>query len=117
MKNVLKLNKEDFAINMPNIKYWLLLAFCFFPYLNILRLPTDTQPNALLVAILILIVNGKKKIPAYYILFFILFYVAFIMLLLSNFEMNAILSFSNYTSVLVVPLAVYFTLKHFNGLG
>lgn len=105
------------GIKTNQVKYWLLLFFCFFPYLNLLRLPTDTQPNALLFSIPILLVSLRKKFPSYYLLGFLLFAVAFITLLLSNLDFGSILSFSNYVSVLVVPLAVFFTLKFFGGLS
>ncbi|MEO5911182.1 MAG: hypothetical protein ABIP95_09865 [Pelobium sp.] len=107
----------NYSVKTKSIKYWLLLILCFFPFLNLLRLPTDTQPNALLLSIPILLISLRKKFPSYYLLGFFLFLVAFIMLLLSKLDFGAILSFSNYVSVFIVPLAVFFTLKFFNGLS
>lgn len=104
-------------IKTSHLKYWLLLFFCFFPFLSLFRLPTDTQPNALLFSIPILLVSLRKKFPSYYLLAFLLFIIAFLILLLSNLNFGSILSFSNYVSVLIVPLAVFFTLKFVKGLS
>jgi hypothetical protein len=111
------LKRLNYSIKSSHFKYWLLIFFCFFPYLNLLRLPTDTQPNALLFSIPILLISVRKKFPSYYLIGFLLFSVAFITLLLSNLDFGSILSFSNYVSVMVVPLAVFFTLKFFGGLS
>jgi hypothetical protein len=100
-----------------NIIYWLLLIFCFFPYLNILRIGTDTQPNALFIAVLILIKSYNKKIPVYYLLSILIFITSLVIFLISNFTKGSLLSFSNYTSFLIVPLAVYYTLDYNKGLS
>jgi hypothetical protein len=101
----------------PNIKHWLLLVFCLLPYISVLRLGTDTQPNALIFSVLILIVNYRKGLPKLSILYFIVFYGAILVFLLSERNFRAFLSFSNYMSILLVPLAVYITLKRFHGLS
>jgi hypothetical protein len=110
-------NSLNISIQPQNFKYWLLIIFCFYPYLNLLRLGSDTQPNALIVALFILFYNLKNKIPTYYLLTFIVFFSAIIMFVNSQIVMGSILSFSNYISVLFVPIAIYFTLKHFKGLS
>jgi hypothetical protein len=109
--------KTKVSLKVDNVKYQLLIFFCFFPFLSILHLPTDTQPNALLFSIPILMVSLGKKFPSYYLLSFFLFLVAFVALILSNLDFVSILSFSNYVSVAIVPLAVFFTLKHIGGLS
>ncbi len=105
------------TIKTDHVKYWLMLFFCFFPFLNLLRLPTDTQPNALLFSIPILLASLRKEFPSYYLFAFLLFLVAFITLLLSKLDLGSILSFSNYVSILIVPLAVFFTLRYLGGLS
>lgn len=100
----------------PNIKHWLLLVFCLLPYISVLRLGTDTQPNALIFSVLILIVNYKKGLPKLSIFYFVVFYGALLVFLFSELNFRAFLSFSNYMSIVLVPLAVYITLKRFNGL-
>lgn len=111
------LERLNYSFKTSHFKYWLLIFFCFFPYLNLLRLPTDTQPNALLFSIPILLISLRTKFPSYILISFLLFSVALITLFLSNFDFGSILSFSNYVSVLIVPLAVFFTLKFFGGLS
>jgi hypothetical protein len=113
----MKLESLNYTINTKYFKYSLFIFLCFFPFLNILRLPTDTQPNALLFSIPILLVNLRRGFPSYYLIGFLLFLVALIALLMSNLDFRSILSFSNYVSILVVPLAVFFTLNFFGGLS
>jgi hypothetical protein len=114
MKNVFI---SSFRLNLSEFKYWVLLFFCFFPYLNLLRLGTDTQPNALIFAFYILLININKSIPKHYLITIIVFIIALIILLVSGFSLSSILSFSNYSSILIVPIAVYFSLKKLNGLS
>jgi hypothetical protein len=110
-------NLLNISIKPQNFIFWLLIIFCFYPYLNLLRLGSDTQPNALIVALLILFFNLKKKIPTYYLLTFIIFITALIMFLTSKMVMSSFLSLSNYVSILIVPLSVYFTLQYLKGLN
>ena len=117
MKNFLLLDNSQASIKVVEIKYFLLLIFCFFPYLNIFHLGTDTQPNALIFAVLILLANPKKKLPRNILYFIIVLYVAVIMLLLSSLSFRSFLSFSNYLSILVVPIAVFLTLQRYKGLS
>jgi hypothetical protein len=104
-------------INIVDLKYWALLFFCFFPYLNLLRLGTDTQPNALIFALYIFLININKAIPKNHLVTFTVFFISVFILLISGFSVSSILSFSNYCSILIVPIAVYFSLKKFNGLS
>lgn len=114
MKNIFL---SSIKINVSDFKYWALLFFCFFPYLNLLRLGTDTQPNALIFAFYIFLININKSIPKNYLITIIVFFIAVMILLISGFSLNSILSFSNYSSILIVPIAVYFSLKKLNGFS
>ena len=115
----MKIPHDVFSVKIKtgHLIYWLLLFLCFYPFLNIFRLPTDTQPNALLFSIPILLLSLRKKFPSYYLLGFLLFAVAFITLIFSNLNFSSFLSFSNYVSFLIVPLAVFFMLKFFGGFS
>jgi hypothetical protein len=95
----------------------MILFFCFFPYLDLLHLPTDTQPNALIFSLPVFFFLIHKKIPTYYLISFLLFIVAGLIFISSDFEFGSFLSFSNYFSVLVVPVTVFFVLKTINGLS
>ena len=114
MKNIFL---SSIKISVSDFKYWALLFFCFFPYLNLLRLGTDTQPNALIFAFYIFLININKSIPKHYLITIIVFVIAIMILFISGFSLNSILSFSNYSSILIVPIAVYFSLKKLNGLS
>lgn len=114
MKNI---SLSSIKINVADFKYWALLFFCFFPYLNLLRLGTDTQPNALIFAIYIFLININKAIPKNYLIPFVVFLIALVIFIISGFNISSVLSFSNYCSILIVPIAVYFSLKFFNGLS
>ena len=41
------------TIKYKDIKYYIYIFICFFPFLSILRLQTDSQPNALIFSIII----------------------------------------------------------------
>lgn len=106
-------------IKKSDIIYWFFLTICFFPFLNILRLPTDNQPNALIFSFFIVFLNYKTLIyhfPAKIIYFILIFVVAFILLLLSDMSITSILSFSGYISILFIPLAVFISLYKIGGL-
>jgi len=104
-------------LNNINLKYKIFLIFLFFPFLSILRLPTDSQPNALLFSFLILFTTKKiLKFNSFFLWYFLIFFIAIIIFLFSDFNINNILNFSIYLSLLVIPYTVYFTLKEINGL-
>jgi len=99
--------------------YWLLLIFCFFPFLNIFRLPTDSQPNALFLSIIIILLNYrqiKEKFPVKLVLFIFIAFLAFILLLFSELNIDSIFSFTSYVSLLLIPLAVYISLRKIGGI-
>jgi len=99
--------------------YWLLLIFCFFPFLNIFRLPTDSQPNALLLSIIILLFNYKQikeRFPVKLILFIFIAFIAFLLLCFSELSIESLFSFTSYISLLLVPLAVYISLNKLGGI-
>jgi len=106
-------------INTNNLLYHLLIIFCFFPFLNILRLPIDSQPNALIISFLILLINFKfilNQFPTKLLFLIILLIIATIVLLFSKFNFLSFTSYISYISLCVIPLAVYISLKKINGL-
>jgi hypothetical protein len=110
----------SFKIKTNNLLYHLMILFCFFPFLNILRLPIDSQPNALILSFLIIIINYKTLIyhlPTKLLFLIILFLVANIVLLFSNFTFITFTSYISYLSLCFIPLAVYISLKKINGLS
>ena len=110
---------QRIKINTNNFLYHLLIIFCFFPFLNILRLPIDSQPNALIISFLILLINYKYiiyKFPTKLLFLFIIFFIATIVLLFSEFNFLTFTSYISYLSLCFIPLAVYVSLKKLNGI-
>lgn len=107
--------------NYSNLSiYFSLLIFCFFPFLNLLQLPIDSQPNALIVATIILIINPRfvlYRIPLNLTLLFLIFVIATILLFSSEFTFESFTSYTSYISLIIVPLSVYIALVKQNGLS
>lgn len=102
------------------ILYYLLFFFCFFPFLNILRLDIDSQPNALILSVFIILVNYKiiiNRLPVKLMYIIIVLLLATLLLIFSNFSFEVISSYLSYVSLVVVPLAVYIALIRTNGLS
>ena len=107
-------------INTNNFLYHLLIIFCFFPFLNILRLPIDSQPNALIISFLILLINYKYIIynfPTKLLILFLIFIISTLVLLFSKFNFLTFTSYISYFSLCFIPLAVYVSLKKLNGIS
>ena len=99
--------------------YWVFLFFCFFPFLNIFRIPTDSQPNALLLSFIIVGINYKNLLnhfPKNVLLFIYLAIIAVIIFFLNDINIDSLISLTSYISLIFIPLAVFITLLKFNGL-
>jgi hypothetical protein len=110
---------NKFILKKSDLIYWVFLILCFFPFLNILRIPTDSQPNVLIFSVIILLKNYKNiylHLPAKILNFIYIFIVAFFLLLFSDKTFSSILSFTSYISLLLVPLAVFISLLKVGGL-
>ena len=95
-----------------------LFFICFFPYLTIINTPFDTQPYALLIGTIILVVrfilNPKIRIPNIIVMYFLIFIYAIIhSLLLSDFS-HSIRSIMGYMSVPIFMLLAYTGFKRVN---
>lgn len=55
---------------------YLFILFCFFPYIDIFQLGTDTQPNALLLGLVLLFGISDKRINAPLILLWVVFFLS-----------------------------------------
>ena len=90
------------------IVFFIFLFFLFFPYIRVTPYQGDTQPNALLLSVLINLqllnnrVDFKKIIPLFY-LFLISFY-----FLLISLNLNSIRSFANYFSIFSIYLCLIY---------
>lgn len=111
---------KNLVIKKSNIIYWLFLIFCFFPFLNILKLPTDSQPNALLLAIIIVFLNYKfilKHFPGKLVIFLLLIIFSIFPIIYSKLGFDTLISFISYLSLILVPLATLITLTKIKGLS
>ena len=88
------------------------LFFSFFSYLTIFPFPTDVQPYALFIAIIITILNVNVRFTFQVkIIFFVMLY-SIVVFLFSEFNINSFRSLLNYVSFFFIVNASYITLKN-----
>ncbi|EKN12228.1 hypothetical protein [Parabacteroides goldsteinii] len=100
------------------LKYILSFLFifnCFFPYIYLIPLQTDSQPIAFLFSIALFIFYYKKIDKDDFVLF-ILFVISFVFLLFSNFSFSSFRSFYSYASLFFITFISYKTLSYLNGI-
>ncbi len=92
------------------------VAFCLFPYLRIIPLHLDAQPNAMLLSVPIIFVLGKRNVPKEiaFILFVLVF--AICIFILSNFSLIGLRSLANYISLFLISYATYLSLVRLDGI-
>lgn len=102
---------------MRVIKHLYLLT-CFFPYLRIIPIQTDTQPNALLIGFIYLsiqlLILKKLSFPKPLLLLLALFISSIGLIPISSFPISLnIVILLNYLSILINTLIVYNILQNF----
>jgi hypothetical protein len=106
---------------LKKILHALFLLFCLFPFLDILKQGTDSQPNALIVGFLILILQivGEKNIkrPIEIQLLFFIVLIASVLLIISPFDFQTLRSYLNYLSLFTIPIVTYDVLRKSKGLS
>lgn len=91
-----------------NILLNIFTIFCFFPYLDLLGLGTDTQPNALLLGALFLFSFKEKKLNLPIILLWVLFLLSILLFFINNASIFLyIKNVLNYLSPPIVAMAAY----------
>lgn len=90
--------------------YSLFIFFCFFPYIRIIPLDTDSQPNALLLGLIVLILYRPRKMVKELFCLFLLMVWAILLMIFSRFDFENIRSLLNYISLFVIATASYFIL-------
>lgn len=93
------------------------LFFTFFPFIQIFPLGTDSQPYALLLAILLLPILAKRKVNKSILFLLLIALFALFVLLISEINFNSIRSISNYASLFFITYAAYLVLKKNRGLS
>ena len=108
------LSREQ-VINIPLVKVisYIFVFFCFFPYLNILRIPTDAQPNALVFGLLLVALSDSVKFRKTLLVFFVAIFLAFFAGFIwnSTFKFSSFRSLVNYLSLSIITIASIFFLK------
>lgn len=88
--------------------YYIFILFCFFPYIDIIGLGTDTQPNALIAALIILFAIPNKKLNTPMLLLWLLFLFSLVLAVFSNLSgFDTLKNILNYLSPALLCLAVY----------
>lgn len=88
----------------------LFIFFCYFPYLQIIEIPTDSQPYALLFGGFIILYGLGNKLRWEFKVF--IFVCLFSLIgLFKDASFNSVRSLLNYVSILIIPLATFNLLK------
>lgn len=100
-----------------NLLIYLFLFFCFFPYIKIIPMETDTQPYAMIIGIIVMLsypfYQSYKDIRW----LFILVILSIIIAIFSKLDFDTFRSLFNYLSIFVVPAATISALTKCNGLS
>ena len=87
---------------------YIFIFFCFFPYIDLIGLGTDTQPNALLLSAIILFTIKNKKINKPIILLWLMFAMSIVLALFSNLgSFETLKNVFNYLSPPMICFASY----------
>ena len=90
----------------------LFIITCFFPYLDFLKIGTDTQPNALMLGLLIFLGVRNKKINSPLILLWATFFISIFLIFFNNLSFFFYLKNTlNYLSPAMVATTTYLILN------
>lgn len=92
------------------IIYILFLCFIFFPYIKMINIPTDTQPNAFVFSIILsflLYIKFKIKPLKSIVHLFILIFLSLIFVTLDSFSFNSLRNAFGYVSLPFITYATY----------
>ena len=84
--------------------------------MQLFPLVTDSQPNALLIAILVFIIKPVFKINKNFFLLLILFLFTILLLFFSKNSFSSFRSLFNYFSLFFLTFISYYVLSHLNGI-
>lgn len=91
--------------------------FCLFPFLDFLKLGTDTQPNALVLSIIPIIGCFNRKAPRAIYMFGFTLLIALIILCFDTINFNSLRDIANYVSIFAVTWGSYLAFKHLGKLN
>ncbi|WP_286332857.1 hypothetical protein [Duncaniella freteri] len=87
------------------------LFFCFFPYIQIVPLSTDSQPYGLIFGGLIVFLNKSWKLNTDLFMLFLIAITSVFIFFFSPFDFNSIRSLVNYISIFIIAWATYIVLS------
>ena len=95
---------------------YLLIIFSILPYIQVLPLGTDSQPNALLVSMCLFPFCCSWKMNKNLALLLLLAIISLIVLFISPLTFGSIRSLINYFSLFFITYVTYLALKRNNGI-
>ena len=95
---------------------YLLIIFSLFPYIQILPLGTDSQPNALFIATLLFPFCCKWKMNKYLVFILLIAIFSTFALILSPITLRGIKSVLNYFTLFFVSYVTFYALKKIKGI-
>lgn len=97
-------------MSLKTLLFSLFIFFCFFPYLQVIPLPVDSQPYALILGVIIVILYGNYHLRWEFKM--LAFVCAFSLIgLYEGVTFNALRSVVNYISIFVIPWATCIVLR------
>lgn len=103
-------------MSLTVILIYTLIIFSMFPYIEILPLGTDSQPNALLMALILFPFCCKWKMNRDLVWLFLLMTIGLLVILISPGNFNSIRSFMNYFTLFFVAYVTFFALQRMGGI-
>ena len=103
-------------MSLTIILIYLLIIFSMFPYVEILPLGTDSQPNALLIALILFPFCGKWKINRDLVGLLLIAVIGFLLLFISPKNFNSIRSLMNYFTLFFVSYVTFYALQRIGGI-
>lgn len=94
----------------------LFLFFCFFPFVRILPLDMDAQPNALILGALTIVFSGHKELKKYNFYLLLVLLTAVCVMLFSSPDIKGLRILANYVSLFIIAYATYISLTKLHGL-
>lgn len=108
------MDEKKINITIPLI--YLLIIFSCFPYIQVLPLGTDSQPNALFLSIILFPFCCKWKINYHLALLLLLLFFSIAVLIVSPLTFGSIRSLMNYFSLFFITYVTYYALLKSNGI-
>lgn len=103
-----KRRKQSFIV-------FLFTFFCFVPYLRVIPIDTDSQPNGLILAMIIAILYGNYNLKPEFVALGSVFFFSLVGLCFDH-DWNAMRSIVNYLSIFIIPYATFKALQ-LNGIN